>query len=116
MNLVANASEALDNRPGTIDISAGAMDRHQLPAAPLWPHGPLPPGPYVYISVSDTGPGIPADHLGKIFEPFFSTKFTGRGLGLPAVLGIVRGHKGAIQIDSAPGKGTTFRVLFPAKP
>ena len=74
----------------------------------------MPPQPYVYVEVTDTGTGISADRLGKIFEPFFSTKFTGRGLGLPAVLGIVRGHQGAIQVDSAPGKGSTFRALFPA--
>ena len=114
LNLVANAAEALEGKPGTIDIAAGVMNGQQLPAAPLWPHTPLPPQPYVYVEVADTGTGISADRLGKIFEPFFSSKFTGRGLGLPAVLGIVRGHQGAIQVDSAPGKGSTFRVLFPA--
>ena len=115
MDLVANAVESMETRPGTIDLSADVMDSHQLPALPLWPHSPLPPGTYVCISVADTGIGIPADQLGKIFEPFYTTKFTGRGLGLPAVLGIVRGHKGAIQVDSAPGKGSAFRLLFPAK-
>jgi CheY-like chemotaxis protein len=63
--------------------------------------------------VADTGSGIGSDQLGRIFDPFFSTKFTGRGLGLPAVLGIVRGHHGAIKVDSPAGKGTTFRLLFP---
>jgi len=87
-----------------------------VPAAPLWPHAPLTAERYVAIEVADSGIGIPADQLGKVFEPFYSTKFTGRGLGLPAVLGIVRGHKGAIQVHSVPGQGSTFRVLLPAKP
>ena len=115
MNLVANAVDSMENRTGTVELSAGVMDSHQLPALPLWPHATLPPGTYVYIDVKDDGAGIPTDQLGKIFEPFYSTKFTGRGLGLPAVLGIVRGHKGAIQVKTALGKGSTFRVLFPAK-
>jgi len=56
------------------------------------------------------------DTRNRIFDPFFTTKFTGRGLGMSAVLGIMRGHKGTIMIDSAPGKGTTVRLLFPALP
>ena len=116
MNLVANAVEALENRPGLITLAAGVLDSHRLPAAPIWPHTPLPDGSYVYIEVTDSGPGIPTERLGKIFEPFYTTKFTGRGLGLPAVLGIVRGHKGAIQVATTLGKGSTFRILFPAKP
>ena len=115
MNLVANAVDSMENRSGAVELSAGVLDSHQLPALPLWPHAALPPGTYVHIDVKDDGAGIPTDQLGKIFEPFYSTKFTGRGLGLPAVLGIVRGHKGAIQVETALGKGSTFRVLFPAK-
>ena len=115
MNLIANAAEALENRPGTIELAAGTCTAREVPAEPLWPHAPLAAKQYVYVEVTDPGMGIPADQLGKIFEPFFSTKFTGRGLGLPAVLGIVRGHKGAIQVETALGKGSTFRVLFPAK-
>ena len=116
MNLVINASEALENQPGTIDISASVVEGQAAPAFQLWPHRPLPPGSYLRIEVADSGIGMPPDVLDKIFDPFFSTKFIGRGLGLPAVLGIVRGHKGAIQVDSIPGKGTTFRVFFPASP
>ena len=115
MNLVANAVDSMENRAGAVELSAGVLDSHQLPALPLWPHAALPPGTYVHIDVKDAGAGIPSDQLGKIFEPFYSTKFTGRGLGLPAVLGIVRGHQGAIQVETALGKGSTFRVLFPAK-
>ena len=66
------------------------------------------------LHVSDDGSGMEPEVLERVFEPFFSTKFTGRGLGLAASLGIVRGHRGAIQIDSKLGQGTRVRVYFPA--
>lgn len=116
MNLIINASEALDNQPGSIDISAGVVDAAALPATRLWPHEKLPDGTYLFVEVADSGAGIAPELADKIFDPFFSTKFTGRGLGLAAVLGIMRGHKGAIQMTSTPGQGTTFRAFFPVKP
>jgi CheY-like chemotaxis protein len=68
----------------------------------------------VYLEVGDTGGGMTPDTLSRIFDPFFSTKFTGRGLGLAAIMGIVRSHHGLIRVRTAPGEGTAFRVLFPA--
>jgi PAS domain S-box-containing protein len=98
MNLITNASDALGDSAGTITLRTG-LD-----------------GELVFLEVSDTGVGMDTGTLQRIFDPFFSTKFTGRGLGLAAVMGIVESHHGHIRIRSAPGEGTTFRILFPAVP
>jgi CheY-like chemotaxis protein len=87
------------------------VDEHD--AKSEFPNYRLKPGPYVCLEVKDTGCGMDEQMLSRIFDPFFSTKFTGRGLGLAAVSGIVRGHHGAMSVASAPGKGSTFRVLLP---
>jgi two-component system, cell cycle sensor histidine kinase and response regulator CckA len=115
INLVTNASEAIGEKSGVIAISTWALNCSvdYLRAARFADLEPAP-GLYTYLEVTDTGSGMDADTLHRIFEPFFSTKFTGRGLGMSAVLGIVRGHGGAIRIDSHPGQGTALRVLFPA--
>lgn len=116
MNLITNASEAIGDRSGVITLSTGAMHcgRSYLTTATV--DDDLPEGLYVYMEVSDTGCGMDRDTLQRIYDPFFSTKFTGRGLGMAAVLGIVRGHNGAIRVYSEVGKGTTFKVLLPAAP
>jgi two-component system cell cycle sensor histidine kinase/response regulator CckA len=114
MNLVINASDAIGEKSGIISISTGAIrcDREFL--SETWLNERLPAGLYVYVEVADTGCGMDRETLPRIFDPFFTTKFTGRGLGLAAVLGIVRSHKGAIKVYSEKGRGTTFKVLFPA--
>jgi CheY-like chemotaxis protein len=73
----------------------------------------LQPGEYVALQVNDTGCGMDETVRARVFDPFYSTKFTGRGLGLAAVAGIVRAHKGAILVKSRPGEGSTFTVLLP---
>jgi PAS domain S-box-containing protein len=114
MNLVINASEAIGEKSGVVSIGTGAVrvDREYLEKTVLSPD--LPEGDYVFLEVSDNGCGMDAATQARIFDPFFTTKFTGRGLGLSAALGIVRGHHGALKVYSEPGKGTTFKLLFPA--
>ncbi len=114
MNLVINASEAIGPRGGTVTVATGVRQVGPEDSA-LWRASgrALEPGRYVCLEVRDDGPGIGEETVDRIFEPFFTTKFTGRGLGLAAVLGVVRGHKGALSVDSAPGRGTVFRLLFP---
>jgi two-component system cell cycle sensor histidine kinase/response regulator CckA len=115
MNLVINGGEAIGpDRPGTLLVVTGVqhVDEHYISTA-LAP-ADIVPGDYVMLEVHDTGIGMDEQTLARIFDPFFTTKFTGRGLGLAAAMGIVRGHKGAMKVYSTPGKGSTFKVLFPA--
>jgi len=114
MNLIVNAAEAIGDRSGIISVRTGTTwcDRDYLETVLISGDG-LTRGAYVFLEVSDTGCGMDAEMLGRIFDPFYTTKFTGRGLGLSAVMGIVRGHGGALAVDSAPGRGSTFRVLLP---
>jgi two-component system, cell cycle sensor histidine kinase and response regulator CckA len=117
MNLVTNASDALDDEPGVIAVrtSSVVVEGGAEECDPGdWCTDQPAPGHYVAVEVADTGAGMDADTRARMFDPFFSTKFTGRGLGLAAVLGIVRGHGGAIAVATAPGGGTTVRVLLPA--
>ncbi|MBI5949965.1 MAG: response regulator [Chloroflexi bacterium] len=114
MNLLVNASDAIGDRSGVISITTGVMrcDREYLNETFLRPD--LAEGDYVYLEVSDTGAGMDAATRDRIFDPFFTTKPAGRGLGLSAVLGIVRAHRGALKVYSELGKGSTFKVLLPS--
>jgi len=114
MNLVINAAEAIGDEPGVITIRTGVQEVDGDFLRGLPDALEIQPGQYVSLEVCDTGHGMDEATKARIFDPFFSTKFTGRGLGLAAVWGIVRGHKGALKVTSAPGKGSTFLVLFPA--
>jgi PAS domain S-box-containing protein len=113
LNLLTNAGEAIGEAGGTITVRTGLtyLDEHDLRATQH--DEDAAPGAYVWIEVADTGAGMDPATRERIFDPFFSTKFAGRGLGLATVLGIVRGHRGAVAVDSVPGQGTTFRVLLP---
>lgn len=112
-NLVTNAAEALGEGGGSVLVrtTVEPCDRAMLARSVLGEE--LPPGSYVVLEVSDSGSGMTPDTVSRIFDPFFSTKFTGRGLGLAAVAGIVRTNGGAILIDSELGRGTKVRVLLP---
>jgi two-component system cell cycle sensor histidine kinase/response regulator CckA len=114
MNLVINASEAITTAGGIISVSTGSLECDTVYLRDNWSGQELPAGRYVFIEVADNGAGMNAATRARIFDPFFTTKVAGRGLGLAAVMGIVRGHNGAIKVYSEPGKGTTFKLLFPA--
>ncbi len=115
MNLVINASDAIGEKSGVIRLSTGLaqLDRKELDGNGLIGAPEVTDGIYVFLEISDSGSGMTAETQAKIFDPFFTTKFTGRGLGLSSVLGIVRSHKGALKLVSEPGRGTTFKLLFP---
>lgn len=114
LNLVMNACDALVDRRGNIRLAlgAGALDGEWFDTAVLAPDDRT--GAFVVISVSDNGRGMDPAVMKRIFEPFFSTKGEGRGLGLASVLGIVRGHGGGVRVTSRAGEGSTFEVALPA--
>jgi signal transduction histidine kinase/CheY-like chemotaxis protein len=115
MNLVINAAEAIPaDRSGEVVVTTRNEELGAGRPGQAFAAGEAGPGRYVVLEVRDTGQGMDDATRARIFDPFFTTKFTGRGLGLAAVLGIVRSHKAALEVQSAPGAGSTFRVLFPA--
>lgn len=112
--LFTNALEAMGGAGGVVRISVRVVrDEAVLPGF-RYAAASASDGPWACLEVADTGAGMDNGTLERVFDPFFSTKFTGRGLGLPVVQGIVRHYGGAIHIDSHPGRGTTVSVLFPA--
>jgi PAS domain S-box-containing protein len=113
MNLVINASEAVEGKPGAIRLTTHVVVLPQPGVGDAGSATMVAPGDYVCMEISDSGAGMTPEVLARIFDPFFSTKFTGRGLGLAAVLGIVRTHGGTLKVQSTPGHGSTFRVYLP---
>jgi len=113
VNLVANAGEAIVDREGAVTVSTGIEECDRATLDEVCSGGAPPEGQYVFIEVSDPGSGIPEHVQPKIFDPFFSTKIRGQGLGLAVAFGVARGHGAAIKVKTTPGKGSTFRVLFP---
>jgi len=114
MNLITNASDAVGERSGVITLSTGLTEVTSEYLDGALYLGAVRTGTYVYVEVSDTGGGIAEADVHRIFEPFHSTKGSGRGLGLSAVLGILKGHEGLIRVYTEEGRGTTIKVLFPA--
>jgi len=112
-NIFTNAAEAIGDKPGKITITTSVAEFSSDELRDTYLHQDLPAGDYAVLEISDTGCGMTAEIIDKVFDPFFTTHFTGRGMGLAAVLGIIKGHEGAIDIKSQPGEGTTFTVMFP---
>lgn len=115
LNLVTNACEAIGAGPGEVRIE---LDRVDVDDAVARRHAgfALAHVPHVRLRVVDSGCGMSSETLERIFDPFFSTKTNGRGLGLSAMLGIVRSHRGAVHVHSEPGHGAQFELLLPARP
>ncbi|MEP6764492.1 MAG: PAS domain-containing protein [Gemmatimonadaceae bacterium] len=114
VNVVTNAAEAINERAGNIRIVTTEETLDDARLRRCVPGSKAKPGVFACISIEDDGIGMDAASLAKIFDPFFSTKLAGRGLGLAATLGIVHGHSGALEVSSVKGQGTKLRMYFPA--
>jgi PAS domain S-box-containing protein len=113
LNLVVNAVEAIGDQPGTIRVAL--REEPEAPPIDGVRAEPRGAGRSAVLEVEDTGPGIDAEVVERLFDPFYTTKFTGRGLGLAAAQGIVRAHGGTITVDGRPGEGACFRVHLPCR-
>jgi len=114
LNILTNAGEAIDANDGKIIVSIGEVDVDTAMLQAAYAEEGVKPGKFVYIEVTDNGCGMDEVTIERMFEPFFTTKVTGRGLGMSTALGIVRSHKGLIQVESGQTCGTRIRVCFPA--
>jgi signal transduction histidine kinase/CheY-like chemotaxis protein len=113
-NLCTNACEAIGSSRGTIRLTVKAVPAGDIPAVQRFPLDWQPQeNVYACLEVADSGCGIAGKDIEKLFDPFFSSKFPGRGLGLPVVLGAIKAYRGAVAVESKPGKGSVFRVYFP---
>jgi len=113
-NLLDNAVESLEGSGGTVSVSTGAVHLTRTALDSYSVGAEASPGLFAYVQVADDGCGMSEKVRDRMLEPFFTTKFQGRGLGLAAVDGLIRGHGGALAVQSAPGAGTRIRVLLPA--
>jgi len=114
MNLITNAAEAMEGAEGVVRLHTRAEDLRDVDAVANVLAEPIRPGRYVVLEVRDGGDGLDPELRGRIFDPFFSTKGHGRGLGLSTVIGVVRGHGGALEVETPSTGGTVFRAWFPA--
>ena len=114
VNLTTNAWEAMNQQQGEIDVIVKTLPRGDIPPRLYFPPDWKPENEtYAYLEIRDTGCGIEGKDIDKVFDPFFTSKFTGRGLGLAVVLGIIKAHGGAVAVDSEKGAGSSFKVYLP---
>jgi len=113
MNLLTNCSEAIGNAVGSVTLTVGRTFYESATTESALPEDEIPAGKYVFYEIADTGCGMDSETLEHILDPFYTTKFIGRGMGMAVVLGILRAHRGSIAIRSKPGRGTTVRVFLP---
>lgn len=113
LNLVTNASEALGNGGGRVWVRTSSVEADEAWLADGFGTAAPEPGTWVVLEVGDDGPGMDTEQRARVFQPFYTTKRAGRGLGLAAVLGIAGSHHGLVKLDTGPGRGTRFRFLLP---